>query len=70
MSPMRAAVAIPAAARWTDRQAEAVRFAMLNMVAPFGVENDDGDVSERGSKVVVGGEGGKNGSDRLLYANS
>jgi len=61
---MRAAVAIPAAARCTDRQAEAVRFAMLNMVAPFGVENDDGEVSERGSKVVVGGEGGENNSGK------
>ena len=63
MSPIRAAVAIPAAARWTDRQAETVRFAMLNMVASFGAENDDGDVSERGSEVVVGGEGSKNGSE-------
>ena len=68
MSPMRAAVAIPAAARWTDRQAVAVRFAMLNMVASFRVKNDDGDVSGRVSEVVVGGEGGKDGSDRLLYA--
>lgn len=67
VSPMRAAVAIPAAARWTDRQAVAVRFAMLNMVASFGVEND-GDEFERGSEVVVGGEGGENSSDRLLYA--
>lgn len=55
---MRAAVAIPAAARWTDRQAIAVRFVMFNMVASFGAENDGGDVSVRGSEVVVGGEGG------------
>jgi endonuclease V-like protein UPF0215 family len=47
---MRAAVAIPAAARWTDRRAIAVRFAMLNMVASLGVENDGGDVSGRGSR--------------------
>ena len=65
---MRAAVAIPAAARWTDRQAVAVRFVMLNMVASFGAENDGDDVSVRGSEVVVGGEGGEDGSDRLLYA--
>jgi hypothetical protein len=63
-------VAIPAAARWTDRQAEAVRFAILNMVASLGMENDGGDVFEREPEVVVGGEGGKNGADRLLYANS
>ena len=70
VSPIRAAVAIPAAARCTDRQAEAVRFAILNMVASFGMENDGGDVFEREPEVVVGGEGGKNGADRLLYANS
>ena len=67
---MRAAVAIPAAARWTVRRVVAARFAMLNIVASFGVENDGGDVSERGSEVVVGGEGSKNGTDRLLYAKS
>ena len=67
---MRAAVAIPAAARWTDRQAVAVRFVMLNMVTSPGVKNYDGDATERGSEVVVGGEGGKDGSDRLLYAKS
>ena len=63
MSPIRAAVAIPAAARWTDRQAEAVQFAILNMVALFGMENDNGDVfrawtrgagnPKRGSKISV-----------------
>ena len=70
MSPIRAAVAIPAAARWTDRQAVAVRFVRLNIVASFGVENDDGDAAVRGSEVVVGGEGSKDSSDRLLYAKS
>ena len=44
---MRAEVAIPAAARWTDRRVVAARFAMLNIVASFGVGNDDGDVFER-----------------------
>ena|ERR1700753_3488840 len=63
---MRAAVAIPAATRWTDRRVAAVRFAMLSIVASLGVENDHGDVCERGSEEVVGGEGGKNGSDRLF----
>jgi len=70
VSPIRAAVAIPAAARWTERQAVAVRLAMLSMVASSGVESDGGGASERGSEVVVGGEGGKNGTDRLLYAKS
>ena len=50
VSPMRAAVAIPATARWTDRRVVAVRFAILSMVASFGVENDGGDVLGVGRK--------------------
>jgi hypothetical protein len=67
VSPIRAEVAIPAATRWTDRRAVAVRFARFNMVAPLGVVNDDGNVLDVDQRWWSEVKEVKMLLDRLLY---